>query len=45
MRRAAASPFNGSAGFGYRSNCGKKTSKTLTKSKGEKEKKTVKIPH
>jgi hypothetical protein len=29
MRRAAASPFKGSVGLGYRSSCGRKTSKIL----------------
>lgn len=29
MSIAAASPFNGSDGLGYRSNCGRKTSKML----------------
>lgn len=29
MRSAAASPFRGSVGFGYRRSCGKKTSKML----------------
>lgn len=30
--RAAASPFNGSDGLGYRRSCGRNTSKTLTRS-------------
>ena len=33
MYNAAASPFRGSAGFGYLNNCGKNISKTLTKPK------------
>ena len=32
MRRAAASPFSGSVGFGYNSSCGRKTSNTLIRS-------------
>ena len=32
MSRAAASPFNGSVGFGYSSSCGRNTSKTFTRS-------------
>lgn len=33
--RAAASPFNGSDGLGYKRSCGRNTSKTLTRSENK----------